>query len=372
MTQPALAPWLARAWPALAPLRARGVHALLLHGAAGIGKKRLALEIAASLLCESPGDSGMRCGTCAGCVLWASGGHPDARVVVPDALAALRPGGEAGDGEADDEGDAPATSEAQGEGRDKRASREIRIDQVRALTDFLTLATHRAGLRVVVLAPAEALNVQAANALLKMLEEPAPGTVFTLATDAVDGVLPTIRSRCVLVRVPGPEAAEARAWLAQQGVAEPDEALAAAGGAPMRALERAQSDGPTPGSLEPATRALLLGLLERGPQLDPAEVAARVPRSVDVAGAITLFQRWAWDLLALRAAGAVRYHRAQQGVLARLAAQADGDALWAWSDALRSWRASAEHPLNARLVVEAALLHYRQALREARPGHREA
>jgi DNA polymerase-3 subunit delta' len=370
MTPTALAPWLARAWPALAPLRARGVHALLLHGAAGIGKKQLALEIAASLLCESRGDPViMRCGRCAGCVLWAGGGHPDARVVVPDALAALRPGGGTGEAEASGEGEAATGAEATGEGRDKRASREIRIDQIRGLSDFLNLATHRGGMRVIMLAPAEALNAPAANALLKMLEEPGPATVFVLAADAIDRVLPTIRSRCVLVRVPAPTGPEAVQWLAQQGVAQPDEALAAAGGAPVRALVQAQSEGPVAGMLDPDTRTLLLHLLEKGPRLDSAEVAARVPRNVDVGGAITLFQRWAWDLLALRAAGAVRYHRPQQGVLTRLAEKADSDALWAWSDALRDWRASAEHPLNARLVVEAALLHYGQALREARTGH---
>jgi DNA polymerase III subunit delta' len=96
---------------------------------------------------------------------------------------------------------------------------------------------------VVVLAPAEAMNAVAANTLLKMLEEPPPATMFVLVSDALDDVLPTIRSRCVLVKVPVPEAAACLAWLAEQGVADPAAALALASGAPLAALAEASEEG---------------------------------------------------------------------------------------------------------------------------------
>jgi DNA polymerase-3 subunit delta' len=355
-------PWLQRAWLGLQPLRQRGVHALLLYGPAGIGKKSLALEFAAALLCEVPRADGSACGTCAGCQLAAAGSHPDWRVVVPDALAALRPGADSG--EADDEG--AGEVEAEPDSKDKRASREIRIDQVRALADFMHVATHRAGARVVVLAPAEALNAPAANAALKMLEEPAAGTTLILVSDALDDVLPTIRSRCVLVRVDGPPWDEALHWLREQGVADAQAALAAAGGAPFRVVDQAGSAA----GLDAATRQMLHALLAEGGALDAAAIAARVPRKIDVGSAIALFQRWAWDLLAHRSAGTVRYHRAQKAAIGRLSAGIDPTVVLDWMSVLNRMQASADHPLNPRLVVEAALLAYAAALRDGHAGAR--
>lgn len=353
MTRP---PWIEQGWRSLQPLRQRGVHALLLHGAAGIGKKSLAFDLAAAMLCESPRPDGASCGTCASCALYAAGNHPDLRIIVPDALAALRPGSGDGDAAIDAESDGEADG---GDGKSRRISREIKIGPIRALSDFMSIATHRAGLRIVILAPAEALNPPAANALLKMLEEPGPGSVFLLVSDALDEVLPTIRSRCVLVRLPGPPWDEALAWLRNQAIEDAQALLAAAGGAPLAAVEAARGEG----GLDREARALLLSLLAQGAGLSAAEVAARSPRALDVGAAIALFQRWGWDILAHRSAGIVRYHPAEQRAIAKIADRADPAALLRWCGELNRLRASADHPLNARLVIEAALLGYTSALR---------
>jgi DNA polymerase-3 subunit delta' len=350
-------PWHAPAWQALQPLRDRGVHAVLLHGAAGIGKKSLALDVAHAALCEAPLAEGHACGSCAGCLLTAAGSHPDLRIVVPDSLAVWR--ASAADEDADEDlgaGEAEAEASAEGNGKAKRISREIRIDQVRGLADFVATSTHRGGQRVVVLAPAELLNSSAANALLKMLEEPPAGSLFLLATDALDEVLPTIRSRCVLMRVPAPAREEALRWLAAQEVEAPETALALAGGSPLLALDLAAGEA---GFAE--LRGTLAELLARGAQLTAAEVAARVPRTLAVDAALAQFQRWGWDLLALsaiRAPAAVRYHPAQSAVLGRVAAQTSAAAVLDWLARLAGYRASEDHPLNARLVVESALLDY--------------
>lgn len=351
-------PWHDAAWRELQPLRTRGVHAVLLHGAAGIGKKSLAIDLARALLCETPQSSGHACGVCAGCLLTAAGSHPDLRIVVPDAMAAWRGTAADEDGDPDEAQPEEVDAEPNGEpaGKAKRASREIRIEQVRALADFVTTSTHRGGSRVVMLAPAEALNTASANALLKMLEEPPAGSLFVLATDALDDVLPTIRSRCVLLRVAAPARVQALGWLKLQSVENAEAALAEAGGAPLLAL--AQAGG---GGLEPELRSTLAELLARGAQLSAAEVAARVPKTVPVGPALALFQRWGWDLLALstvRAPTAVRYHPQQSAVLARLSAQSETAALLAWLGRLTGYRSAQDHPLNPRLVIEAALLDY--------------
>lgn len=345
-----LYPWQAGVWDALAALRGRVPHALLLYGPRGIGKRQLALAWAAGQLCESPTPAGRACGQCAGCQLLAADNHPDLRLVVPAADAAPRADEEAG------EGAEPAA--AAGATKTAKASRVIRIDQVRDLDEFLTVSSHRGGARIVVLAPAEMMNTEAASSLLKMLEEPPPGAMFVLVADDIDAVLPTVRSRCRLLRVAPPAQAEALAWLASQGLSDAAARLAEAGGAPIAALE---ADDERHG-LDPAFKAKLLGLLARGAELDVAEIAAAIPKDVALTPAITLLQRWSWDLLACRAGGRLRYYPGQEQALERIARKASNAGLLAWAQELTQMRATSSHPLNARLALEQALLAYIKAL----------
>lgn len=343
-------PWLAPLWPRLPPLAARGVHAVLLHGLRGVGKKSLALEFAEALLCTSPRDDGHGCGRCEECRLTSAFSHPDLRWVLPQALAEqLLP-------QAADDGQGAAESPAEageGEGKQPRASREIRVDQVRALSDFLGIAAYRGGRRVVVLAPAEAMNAIAANTLLKMLEEPPPATTFVLVADALDDVLPTIRSRCVLVQVPAPDARACLPWLTEQGVAEPAAALALASGAPLAALAGTAEEG-----LAAEASAALYRLLERGPALTAAQIAAGVGRDPPVPACVRLMQCWAFDLVQYLARGSVRYHPQREASIRQLAASVRAERLWRWVEALKGASAAREHPLNGRLVIESLLTGY--------------
>ena len=191
-------PWQQGAWQQLQQLRQRMPHAILFHGAAGIGKADFIEHVAQALLCENVRADGHACGECPSCGWFQQQSHPDYRRVRPEAME-----DEPGEGE---------------EGEDKKAakkapSKEIKIEQIRALADFMNISTHRQGLRVVVLYPAEALNMPASNALLKTLEEPPPGTVFLLASNGLDRVLPTILSRCRKFAMSMPDHGEALAWL---------------------------------------------------------------------------------------------------------------------------------------------------------------
>ncbi len=342
-------PWTASVWARLPPLAARGVHAILLYGARGIGKKSLALDLGEALLCTAPQPDGHACGRCDECRLTLPGTHPDLRWVMPQALAEqLLP---QTDGEA--VADAEPSAETEAEGKPARASREIRVEQIRALADFLGISAYRGGHRVVLLAPAEAMNAIAANTLLKMLEEPPSATVFVLVADALDDVLPTIRSRCVLVQVPLPAPAVCLRWLSEQGVSDPEPALALASGAPLAALGEAGAD-----TLAHDASSAIYGLLERGPALTAAQIAAGVGRDPAIAACLRILQCWAFDLLQYRASGSVRYHPQREMRIGRLAAQVQPAALWQWLDALGDAVAVRDHPLNARLVIECALTGY--------------
>jgi DNA polymerase-3 subunit delta' len=345
-------PWQREIWSQLVGWRERLPHAVLLYGARGIGKHRLAEAYAQFLLCESP-RSDTACGECAGCQLLAADNHPDLRRLVPEADLPEREDAEA-------EEVAPAR-----ESRVRKPSREILIDQVREIRDFLAVSSHRGGRRIVLLSPAEALNGAAANALLKMLEEPPAGAVFVAVSDQLDAVLPTIRSRCVLVRVPAPGTGLALAWLREQGVQDAEARLAEAGGAPV-GLELEDSGEEDARRLDPALRDKLLKLLARGATLSAAEVASGVPKDVPVAASIRLFQRWGWDLLAERQAARVRYYPGERRVLTALARAVEPARLLDWVAGLAQSQAVSDHPLNARLVIENALLGYIDAMQPQR------
>ena len=143
-------------------------HAILIHGPRGLGKLALAKSFAQRILCEQ-GDAGpCPCGRCDGCRWFLSEKHPDYRQVEPEALT--------GASDLEEENDRPAAAQK------KKPSTEIKIDQVRELADFLNIGSHRARRRIALFHPAEAMNLNAANALLKSLEEPAPGACFILVS----------------------------------------------------------------------------------------------------------------------------------------------------------------------------------------------
>ncbi len=155
-------------------------HALLLHGATGIGKQGLARAIADYLLCLEP-LAQTACGQCKGCELNRAGTHPDLFQLLP---------------------------EEQG--------KQLKVDQVRQLGEFIFSTAQQGGYRVVIIDPADALNLAAANALLKMLEEPGQKTLLLLITARMGQLLPTIKSRCQHIQCHSPVLQEAVHWLATQ------------------------------------------------------------------------------------------------------------------------------------------------------------
>jgi len=206
----ALAPWQADAWRSLSSALASGRlhHALLFAASAGLGKRMLVEAFAAAALCERRDAQGFACGTCRACMLVAAGSHPDL----------VRVGLELRD--------------------DGRPRTEITIDQMRALSQRLSMSSQFGGLQIALVDPADRLNASAANGLLKTLEEPAASTAIVLVADDPSRLPATIRSRCQRVELREPSREEALAWLGGQGLAtrQAAEALDASLGNPGRAL----------------------------------------------------------------------------------------------------------------------------------------
>jgi DNA polymerase-3 subunit delta' len=334
-------PWHAEALERLMGDRGKLPHALLVHGAAGIGKTQFARALAAAALCEAP-VRGLACGECPSCRWLAQGNHPDFREIVPEA--------------AEEEEDAP---EGEGAKAEKAKSLVIKIDQIRAVEDFIALTTHRGGYRVLLVHPAEALHPAAANALLKTLEEPPPGTLIVLVSDRPARLLATLRSRCRLLALPLPSQDAAIAWLREQGVEDPGAALATAGGAPLLAQRLAEPE-------EAQFRRRLLAELARPGGADALQFAATIDRGA-VERLVFWLQTWVQDLVRVRLAGKPRHHAALGAALESRARASHLDALFALEAELASARALASHPLNPRLLAEHLLMAYNRATSAPKP-----
>lgn len=340
-------PWFEEAAQAFASQIDRLPNAFLLYGPPGIGLYELADSFARALLCESPNPDGSACGRCAACALTAAGSHPDYKRVLSEAMC--------------ERYEVPY-ERAENERPDskKKASREVRIHQIRALADFVGLNANRGGRRVIVIYPADMVRAEAAAALLKSMEEPPADLIYILAAEDIDAVLPTIRSRSRLLRVAVPPKAMALDFLRGKGVASPEEALALAGGAPLEALERNPSE-----RLDAALERALLDLLERG-TIAPDEILIAAPKSYSVPAFGLLLSRWSHDLMRTKSGLSPRYFIKRADALARLAARTDFERLSALEKLVASVRRSAEHPLNPKQVWESALLHYASLWSSAR------
>ena len=170
-------------------------------------------------------------------------------------------------------------------------SREIRVDEIRALAKRLSLAALRGRRKVAIVVPADAINERAQNTLLKTLEEPPPATTFLLLSVNPDALLPTIRSRCARVQLgPVPECFIAKK-LVDEGVAP---ALAAERAARAQgSFSRALSEQGELGDLLREVEQAMSAADERA-ALDLAEAFGERGAALSVAEAV---QAWTRDLL---------------------------------------------------------------------------
>ncbi|MHC1479217.1 DNA polymerase III subunit delta' [Frateuria aurantia] len=201
--------WHTTLWDRLQQRRQRQAmpHALLLAGPEGLGKRAFAQRLIRGLLCERPVD-GEGCGECRACRLVAAGTHPDQIAL------------------------------GLGMRKDGTPRIDIVVDQIRELSSRLAMRSQFGGWQIACIDPADAMNVAAANALLKTLEEPAEQTLLLLVADQPWRLPQTIRSRCQRIEFHLPAHAEAADWLRRQGLSASDAeaGLQAAAGNPGRAL----------------------------------------------------------------------------------------------------------------------------------------
>ncbi|MGB4811109.1 MAG: DNA polymerase III subunit delta' [Methylophilaceae bacterium] len=324
-----LYPWQNEIWQRLNVDLTRLPHALLLYGRTGVGKYDFARHFSQSLLCVNKSTDGHACGKCESCHWFNDENHPDFRLLSPEQ-----------EEESAEEG-LPA--------KKTKKKTQISVAQIRELSGFLSLTSHRSGgMRVVLIHPAESLNTASANALLKMLEEPAGGVVFVLVSHHIQRLLATITSRCQKINMPVPSEMQALAWLESLQVKNAKQQLAYSNGSPIQVLH-AQTQF--------VQLAEVWKQLTLGPTMQASTLAPMVLVHSVEAGIVSL-QKWLYDIVALRLSKQIRYHVGQVSALQALADKVNLSALFQLQKKLDELSQLALHPLNHELQMESLLVEY--------------
>lgn len=296
-------------------------HSLLLLAQAGLGADRLAGWIAAFTLCESPAQR--PCGSCPSCVLLQADNHPDLKVV-----------------------------------RLEDDAQQIKVDQIRELIESLSLASYRGGYKVAIVESAEALNVNAANAFLKTLEEPTRETLLILVARPSHRLPATIVSRCLRLGVKAPERAVALSWLEAQRPQSGgwNAALVLAGGAPLGALQLDAEE--IKGLDEQMSRAV--GELAAG-AIDVSLLAESWLRA-GAEARLAWLENWITHRIRAASGAGTSPQSAEPVRLSAALLKSKIQALFEWLDSLRELRRLASTGVNQQLALEAFLLEGRAAL----------
>ena len=313
-----LLPWQAPLWQHMAQAIAqeRLGHALLLSGLRGTGKRAFARVLAAALWCESPGPERLPCGRCNNCRQVLSEAHPSLNMLRPE--------------------------------EDKKV---IAIDAVRALCGRLVMTTHDGRARVAIIDPADALNNNGVNALLKTIEEPPPRSHLLLVSERPLALAATLRSRCQQLRFGIPEREASLHWLQQTapGV-DAAAALEAAQGAPLRALQLIEDKSL---ELHQAWRGALRELAAG--RAEPLQSVAAVGGEKQKDAGPFLQWLYVWLLTLLRAG--LTLQRPGDG-LGALAAKLPRQALDRYIGDVQESLRRLEQNANAQLVLEAILVRW--------------
>ena len=255
-------PWQQSQWQRVAQAIAadRLSHGLLLHGPAGIGLTRFSRVLAARLLCVRP-DAEPACGACKACTLLDNGNHPDLELIEPE-----------------------------------EAGKQIKVEQIRDLIDFMHLKSQYGKYKIAVIEPAEAMNNSSANTLLKTLEEPPATSLLILNSHDPQRLPVTVRSRCQSIEFSLAGDTTAAAWLGEQindSGMDPEQLLQLAG-APLAALDMVE------GKQIEQRQQLVDDLAHLGrSDTDPIAVAGRWAK-LETAVTVRWLQRLFMDMLRLK------------------------------------------------------------------------
>ncbi len=343
-----LLPWTEAAFEVFFNTRERRAHAYLLAGHSGLGKTVFAQQLAKSLLCQE--EVIHACGQCQSCRLFESGSHPDLHVLQSEKRMV----------ESEDVFAIYAPRYLEDESRRnkrKKPSAIIAIDQVRRVIPDINTRPHLSACRLIIINTAEDLNINAANSLLKSLEEPPSDSYFILITHDPGRILPTLRSRCNRIDFRFPDRQQAMSWLKTQLADEVDisQLLDRASGIPIRALDIANG---TRHSDEEQVTQLILQLARR--QIDPTSAAATMIKTGELEDILETIQLCLSRLIRLkvRTQNTLLLENEGDKPLIDLGNRLNFRQLYAFLDKVSNSKQLAGGPLDPLLVLEDDLISW--------------
>ncbi|MDO5059050.1 MAG: DNA polymerase III subunit delta' [Neisseria sp.] len=314
-------PWQQKVWQNIADTWDKQPNARLFTGKENTGKTAFARHLAQALLCETPSENHESCGICPSCHLFSQAAHPDFYELSPE-----------------------IPEEGAG-----RKLLQIKIDAVRSLIEQVRLTSVRGGRRVVLIYPAESMNAQAANALLKILEEPPENVLFLLVSHSRDKLLPTIKSRCRQTVLPMPSESEALAYLAQHHTENAAELLAFHGGAPLFEHDEAQAQ----------MREKLLNWFAEPRLLAALDYAAAFDgKKWPLEIFLDWMQKWLADVALAQQQMPPLYYPAHTAAARATAERTRAASLFAFQTALNRLAPYGRHTLSVKLQLEYLLTEY--------------
>lgn len=223
------------------------------------------------------------------------------------------------------------------------------------------MTAHRAGHRAVVIYPADSMSGDQSSALLKTLEEPPEGAVLILVGDDINSILPTIRSRCQLVRCTPPTREQGIAYLKSQKVRNPEGELTRLSGRPLLIHEADPNL-----TLDKKDEAKYLEMLALGSALSSVQVLSAFQKDIPVGPVVSIMQRWYWDLMAVLSGAEPRYFPEHFEAYKRQVQGTDFQKLVPFNQTLMQANRSKDHPLSKRLVLQDLFITWAKTLADAR------
>ena len=340
-----LYPWQHSIWSQIRNNAINKAQAFIFSGRKGIGQLEFSQVLAKSLLCEQPISMHFACGNCRSCQWFEQGGHPNFYRLEPEALT---------------ESDVDATqtlSDSKQPTEDasakRKLSQQITIDQIRHLDQFLYLSAHQSSYKIILINPADSMNVSSANAMLKKMEEPPPQVLFFLVTDRLQALMPTIISRCMKITLPHPDKSSVQNWLHQQGIEENAIDISWFGTSPQ--LIKRYLDAGYLTHFDEWIKSISLPK-----HLDAISLAEKLHK-LELSMIVSWLQKWCYDLVSFQMVGRVYYHHSHEAIIKTIVAKTEPKQLISFWKQLTQFQQLSKHPLNARLFLEDLILAYIKA-----------
>lgn len=324
MLYPFPLPWTLSQWQQLVQRVSenRLPHAMLFCGIEGLGKFEVARQFAQSLLCEQPDDKHVACKQCRSCTQFIAKTHPDFQQIEPE-----------------EEG------------------KSVKVSQIRGLTEQFTLSSHYGRYRVAIIRPADAMNLAAANSLLKSLEEPPENTLIILVSSDHASLPSTILSRCQRVHFIAPSTDMAVRWLNKyhsESIGKEHGLLAMANGAPLKAVSSSDSE-----QIELRERifALFVAIAEGS---EPALSGGNPWLKTGITTPIQWVYSWISDLIKLKnQLGMSIVNHDKSADLQKLAQRVELGSLYKYLDKILDVLKKQRAPLNTQMIMDDLLLDWK-------------